>query len=120
MYRFDFALTSAEGTSQPTAFTLNLEEWNKGEIRLGKNAALVPGGSARQDVGLRVVTEFRTVEENVLLDVETEVSRIDSPTVHKMSVKSKALLAPNRPTVVATVEDGSGRFQLMVTSTRLR
>jgi hypothetical protein len=120
VYRFDFTLAT-EGGQQPTAFTLNLEEMNRGEVRLGKNVALAPGGGARQDVGLRIDAEFRTIGESVLLDVGTEMSRIDpSAVIQKTTMKSKALVAPNKPVVVSSIDNESGRLHLTVTATKLR
>jgi hypothetical protein len=138
VYRFDFVLATRDGNgggsinAAPTAFTLTLEEGEKGELRIGKNVPLAAPPSAlaktpaclasvRQDVGLKVSAQFRVSGELLLLDVTTDVSRMDAPSaITKVTAKGKALVAPNTSGVVATIDDDQTHYQLTVTPTKLR
>jgi hypothetical protein len=134
VYRFDFVLTTSDGSGPPstTAFTLNLQEHDKGEMHVGRNVALSPpsasatgGGppvsSARQDVGIKVAAQFQTAGDDALLDVTVEMSSFEPPSaIRKMVAKGNAVAALGKPAVVTTLEDGGKRYQLSVTPTKLR
>lgn len=143
VYRFDFVLTSTDGSSAPpgggTTFSLVLQEADKGEVVLGKNVALSPspspspsppgGGaatppwSARQDVGMKVAASYRMTGagDDVVLDVVTEMSTFEPPSsVRKMVMKGNAIAAPGKPALVTTLDDDHKKFQLTVTPTKLR
>ncbi len=134
MYRFDFVLTSSDGSAAPTSttFTLNLEESQPGELVVGKNVVLGPappspgggaatGAVARHDVGLKLSARFRTVGQDVLLSVDTEMSALDPPsTVRKLVTRGNALASAGKSAVVATLQDEHKHYQLTVTPTRLR
>jgi hypothetical protein len=132
VYRLDFVLTASDGTGAPktTSFTLNLLEADRGEVRLGKNIPIAMGapvgagapamGVARQDVGLRVDAQYRTLGDDVLLEVSTELSASEPPEIRKVTMRGVALAAPGRSTVVTTVEDDRKRYELSVTPTRVR
>jgi hypothetical protein len=135
VYRFDFVLSSsdASGTPSTTTFTLNLQEFDKGEVVVGKNVSLSPlppgGGSsppmasARQDVGVKVAASFRMTPtgDDVLLDVVTEMSAFEPPTsIRKMVMKGNAIAAAGKPALVTTLEDDHKKYQLTVTPTKLR
>ena len=138
VYRFDFVLTSNEGAAAPssTSFTLNLEDGQKGELLVGKNvpispapAAAPPGAPAgmggfaapRQDVGTKVLASFRSQGDDVLLEVSLEMSAFDPPsTIRKVVARGNALAAVGKPALVTTLEDDHKRYQLSVTSTKLR
>jgi hypothetical protein len=138
VYRFDFVLSSADGTSPPssTSFTLNLQEADKGEVVVGKNVALSPPpppspsggpgqgfGSARQDVGVKVAASFRMAPtgDDVILDVVTEMSTFEPPTtVRKMVMKGNAIASAGKPALVTTLDDDHKKLELRVTPTKLR
>jgi hypothetical protein len=138
VYRFDFVLGTSDGSgAAPTtsSFTLSMQEGDKGEVHVGKNVALsqpsvAPSGapapsvgstSARQDVGLKVAAQFRTVGEEPLLDVSLEMSTFDPPsTIRKVVAKSDALAFSGKPVVVTSLEEDHKRYQLTVTATKVR
>ena len=132
VYRFDFVLTSNDGTgpATTTAFTLNLQEFEKGEMVVGKNVPLTTGGSTttgappaspRQDVGMKVAATFRASGEDLLLDVSTEMSAFEPPSsIRKVVSKGNALATAGKPTLVTTLENDNKKYQLTVTPTKLR
>jgi hypothetical protein len=136
VYRFDFVLSSADGTSpaSSTSFTLNLQEYDKGEVVVGKNVALSPSpsppggpgqgfGSARQDVGVKVAASFRMAPtgDDVILDVVTEMSTFEPPTtVRKMVMKGNAIASAGKSALVTTLDDDHKKLELRVTPTKLR
>lgn len=131
VYRFDFVLSTEDGTGAPslTSFTLNLQELEKGEVSVGKNVALpaagatspAPAAGARHDVGIKVSAVCRAVGDDVLLEVNAEVSSFEPPTtIRRLIARGDALAAPGKPTLVATLEEDHKRHQLTVTSTKLR
>jgi hypothetical protein len=137
VYRFDFGLTTSDGTGAPpvaSSFTLNLMEHDKGEVHVGKNVALTtstatsasggqaPVTSARQDVGLKVAAHFYMAGDEPLLDVALEMSSFDPPSnaIRKVVVKSDVLAFTGKPAVVTSLDDDHKRYQLTVTATRVR
>ena len=132
VYRFDFVLSANDGTTPATstAFTLNLQEFEKGEMVVGKNVALTPGGttaagspmaSPRQDVGMKVAAAFRMSGDELLLDVSTEMSAFEPPSsIRKVVSKGNALATAGKPTLVTTLENDNKKYQLTVTPTKLR
>jgi hypothetical protein len=132
VYRFDFVLTANDGASpaSSTSFTLNLQEGEKGEMIVGKNVPLSratptssgpPSASPRQDVGMKVVAMFRTAGDDVILDMNTEMSASEPPSsIRKLASKGNALASPGKPALVTTLESDNTRYQLTVTPTKLR
>jgi hypothetical protein len=125
VYRFDFVLTSGDATPPTTtSFTLNLAELEKGEVMVGRNVPLTtaaPGvPMARQDVGLKIATQFRMRGDEVLLDVSTEMSTSEPPSIRKTTMRGAALATPGRAVLVSSLDDDNRRFQLTVTPTKLR
>lgn len=149
MYRFDFVLTRPDDAGDsPVTFSITLMELDTGEVRIGKNvpleahaaadsappqntAAKLPPpakptsfGSPRMDVGTKVHARFRTLGEDILLDVSTEMSEVDSSAhpspIRKVTTVGNALTAAGKPTTIMTVNDGRQSFQLTVTPTKLR
>jgi hypothetical protein len=138
IHRFDFVLTANDGTAAPssTAFTMTLQEGEKGEAVVGRNVSLTPAtppGSPpaapgpRQDVGAKVAAFYRTSGDDVVLEVSTEMSSLEPPTsIRKTVSKGNVLASPGKPAVVASVDDDAGgaggkrRVQLTVTATKLR
>jgi hypothetical protein len=130
VYRFDFVLSAGDGATPATstAFTLNLQEFEKGEMVVGKNVALTtasatPAGSpsARQDVGIKVAALFRMSGDDLLLDVMTEMSAFEPPSsIRKVVSKGNALAATGKTTLVTTLENDNKKYQLSVTPTKLR
>jgi hypothetical protein len=134
VYRFDFVLTSIDGANpaSSTSFTLNLEELHKGEMLIGKNVPLVSfpaagGGSGpslaapRQDVGMKIAAGFRTAGDDVVLDVDTEMSAFEPPSsVRKIVSKGSVLASSGKSALVTTLDNDNKRYQLTVTPTKLR
>jgi hypothetical protein len=119
VYRFDFVLTSNDGAApaSSTAFSLNLQEFDKGELLIGKNVAL----PQRQDVGVRMVAEFRMTGDDPLLAVSTELSAFEPPSsVRKVAVKGSALAPTGKSTLVTTLTSDDKQYRLTVTPTMLR
>ena len=132
VYRFDFVLTATDASGAPstTAFTLNLQEADRGEVVIGKNVALsappVAGSpsvaSPRQDVGIKVAASFRMAGDDVLLDVITEMSAFDPATlsIRKLVARGNSLASAGKSTLVATIDEEHRKVQLTVTPTKLR
>ena len=132
VYRFDFVLTTSDsgGTPTSTAFTLNLQEHDKGEVTIGKNVPLTvpaPGGgssgaSPRQDVGIKVAAAFNNVGDDLILDVVVEMSSFDpsSSAIRKVVAKGNALASAGKAALVTTLEADNKHYQLNVTPTKLR
>jgi hypothetical protein len=134
VYRFDFGLTTNDGTGAPpttSSFTLNLQEHDKGEVHVGKNVALAsaapaPGATGgasgpRQDVGLKVAAQFHIVGGEPLLDTSLEMSTFDPPsTIRKVVAKSDAFALAGKPVLVTSLEEDHKRYQLTVTATKVR
>lgn len=126
VYRLDFVLAArdAAGATRDTAFTLDLEEGNKGEVVVGRNIPLSTGtnpSAARRDVGLRVQARCFARGDDLVLDVDTEVSSSEPPSdIRKIVARGNALARPGRSTLVASVDDDGKHYQLNVTPTKLR
>ncbi|HEY1957753.1 MAG TPA: hypothetical protein VGH28_19165 [Polyangiaceae bacterium] len=126
IYRLDFVLAAHDGASpaKNTAFTLNLEEGDQGEVLVGHNVPLVVTTNMiapRQDVGLRVRAHFFTRGDDLLLDVDTEMSAVEAPSdIRKIVTRGNALAAAGKSTLVASLDDDAKHYQLRVTPTRLR
>ena len=122
LYRFDFTLTSKGDPKTARAYSMTVEQGRQGELRSGANVPLGGDAHARMDTGLRLKCRYDVAGDDVLAHVELEQSDSDtSPTQHKMSVESDALVAPGTPTLVATLEDSATRerFDLTVAASRL-
>jgi hypothetical protein len=132
VYRFDFVLTGTDAGGAPstTAFTLNLQEAERGEVVIGKNVALsappAPGSpsvaSPRQDVGIKVAASFRMAGDDVVLDVITEMSAFDPSTlsIRKLVARGNSLASAGKSALVATIDEEHRKVQLNVTPTKLR
>lgn len=126
VYRLDFVLSAddAGGAPSSTSFTLNLEEHEKGEAMVGENVVLggvsAGGGTARADVGAKLKARYRTVGEDLLLDVEMELSSSHASDVSKVRASTNALAAPGKSSLVAVLDDRHHQYRLAVTPTRLR
>jgi len=132
VYRFDFVLTVKDGSgaATPSTFTLVLEDGHPGEVHVGKNVPLTlapPSGtgpalaSPRQDVGLKVKAIFRPLGDDVLLDVNLEMSQHDPPsTIRKVTATGNALASPGKPALVTVLDDDKKHWELNVTATKMR
>ena len=115
VYRLDFLV---EGTN-PTTYTLNLEERQSGEVKSGFNIALPT--QARIDVGLLIRCRYTTEGDTLLLHTITELSASDdASTIRKIATSSDVLVATGKPALVTSIDDGKKRQQVTVTATRLR
>ena len=64
--------------------------------------------------------------DNLLIDVSTELSSVDTglpntaSSIRKMVTHGSALALAGKPAVVSTLDDDRHRYQLMVTATQLQ
>ena len=123
VYRFDFIITTAD-VGKPAvsnSYTLNLEERQSGEVRVGSNIALLPS-AARLDGGRKIWCSYRFEGADIVLREQTEISAAEDPsTIHKVSSASEAWVVPGTPTLVASMDEpvSHKRYQVMVTATKL-
>jgi hypothetical protein len=126
VYRLDFVLSADDPSGAPssTSFTLNLEEHEKGEAMVGENVVLggaaTGTGAVRQDVGAKLKTRYRTVGDDLLLEVEMELSTSRASDIAKVHAVTNALAAPGKSSLVAVLDDRHRQYRLAVTPTRLR
>ena len=125
VYRVDFVVVANEPgkTAQSSAYTLNLEDYDNGEIHLGSNIQINP--QSRQDVGLKIKASVRSFGsgDDLLLRDAVELSAIDDPqTIHKITTTGDAFLHAGQQTLVASLEDplSHKRYQVSASATRLR
>ena len=123
VYRLDFVVVANEPgkAAQSSAYTLNLEDYDNGEIHLGSNVQLTP--QARQDVGLKIKASVASRGDDVLLHDAVELSGIDEPqTIHKLTTSGDAFLRVGQQALVASLEDplSHKRYQVSASATRLR
>ncbi len=123
VYRFDFVVTTADvgKAAVSNSYTINLEERQSGEVRMGTNIALSPS-NARMDVGLKLWCSYRFEGNDIVLRESTEMSSAEDPsTIHKVSSMSEAWVIPGTPTLVASMDEpvSHKRYQVMVTATKL-
>ena len=70
---------------------------------------------------MKVKVFYRTVGDDILLEVATEMSAVEAPTtIRKVFAKSNALGKEGKPTLVVSLEDDHKRYDLNVTPTKLR
>jgi len=133
IYRFDFVLTSGEGSpgAVPTSFTMNLRENDMGEIHTGTNVALTTSGqaatgpmsAARVDIGTLLKADYTSVGDDLILHTSTELSGTDEPgAIRKLTAHGDALVTPGKPALIASIADSEGhkKYELTVTATKLR
>lgn len=142
VYRYDFVLTSNDPKDPPSSLTLSLGENQNGEVMVGRNVPLqvsstpAPPGSkdsptvhgvARQDVGLRIKAQGRSIvgSEAVFLEVGLEMSNVEPGpsgvlSVRKFTTHTNLAVIPGKSSVIASVDDEKRRFEFSVTPTKLR
>lgn len=135
VYRFDFTLTASEPTGAApatTSFSVSLVEHERGEMIVGSNVPLVaapvqpalvasPGVAApRQDVGIKVSAQYALLGDDVLLDVNSEMSAFEAPAVRKAVARGAVLATPGKPAVVSVIGDDRRKYQLTVVATKVR
>ncbi len=123
VYRVDFVVVANEPgkAAQSSAYTLNLEDFDNGEIHLGSNIQLSP--QARQDVGLKIKASLQPRGDDLLLRDAVELSGVEeSQTIHKITTTGDAYLHAGQQTLVASLEDplSHKRYQVSASATRLR
>ncbi len=134
VYRVDFVVAANEPGKAPTtsAYTLNLEEWDNGELHLGANVPLGANTSnapaPRQDVGLKIKASLHAIGDDIVLRDIVEMSNTDDTTpqtpatIHKISTQGDAVMRAGQSALVASLEDPitHKRYQVSATATRLR
>ena len=123
VYRVDFVVVANEPgkPAQSSAYTLNLEDYDNGEIHLGSNVQINP--QSRQDVGLKITTSIQPRGDDLLLREAVELSGVEeTQTIHKIKTSGDALLRGGQQTLVASLEDplSHKRYQVSASATRLR
>ena len=123
VYRLDFVVVASEPgkPAQQSAYTLNLEDYDNGEIHLGSNIQINP--QARQDVGLKIKASVVTRGDDLLLHDAVELSGIEeAQTIHKITTNGDAYLRAGQQALVASLEDplSHKRYQVSAQATRLR
>lgn len=123
VYRVDFVVVANEPgkAAQSSAYTLNLEDYDNGEIHLGSNVQINP--QARQDVGLKIKASVLPRGDDLLLRDAVELSGIEeSQTIHKITTTGDAYLHAGQQALVASLEDplSHKRYQVSASATRLR
>jgi len=123
VYRVDFVVVANEPgkTAQSSAYTLNLEDYDNGEIHLGSNIQINP--QSRQDVGLKIKASVMPRGDDLLLRDAVELSGVEeSQTIHKITTTGDAFLHAGQQTLVASLEDplSHKRYQVSASATRLR
>ena len=134
VYRVDFVVAASDPGKAPTtsAYTLNLEEWDNGELHLGANVPLSAATSSmpapRQDVGLKITASLHAIGEDVVMRDTVEMSNTDDTTpqtpatIHKITTRGDAVIRAGQSALVASLEDPltHKRYQVNATATRLR
>ncbi|MBX3226437.1 MAG: hypothetical protein KIT84_32750 [Labilithrix sp.] len=131
VHRYDFVLTPKDPKDAivgPTSFSVNITSNHTGEVTVGRNVPLVPpSGPApatppRQDVGLKVKAHPQGLAgtEDVLVDVELEMSTMEGSAIRKLTTHGTALAPLGKATLVVSVDDDKRRYELTVTPTKLR
>ncbi|HEY2370826.1 MAG TPA: hypothetical protein VGH87_30745 [Polyangiaceae bacterium] len=124
VYRVDFVVVANEPgkPAQSSAYTLNLEDYDNGELHLGSNVQLTP--QSRQDLGLKIKASLRPMtNDDLLLHDAVELSAVEeAQTIHKITTSGDALLHGGQQTLVASLEDplSHKRYQVSASATRLR
>jgi hypothetical protein len=120
VHRLDFVLSTKDpaGSPPPTAFSLVVEEEGSGEVIVGKNVVLSPAG-ARQDVGLKVKTHYRAVDDAVLINVDLEMSALDPPNIRKIVTNGSVLAQNGKSAVVVSLDEDRKHYELAVVPTKL-
>jgi hypothetical protein len=122
VYRVDFVVVADEPgkAAQSSTCTLNLEEWDNGEIRLGSNVQIGP--QMRQDVGLKITAAVLPRGDDLLLRDAVELSGVEESQVHKITTSGDAYLRAGQQALVASLEDplSHKRYQVSASATRLR
>jgi hypothetical protein len=145
VWRLDFVLTPKDpkdATLAPTTFTLNIPDYQSGEILVGKNVPLlvsgppvpVTGGGAavphlatpRQDVGLKVkahIQPFPNAGDDFLMDVDLELSAVDGApvaSIRKVTARGAAVAMAGKSSMIVSLDDDKRHYELTVTPTKLR
>ncbi len=125
VYRLDFTVAANDlgKAPQSSAYTLNLEEHDTGELHVGNNVSLGAQGTPRMDVGLKIRANVSSVGEDLVLRSDVEMSGTDDATsIHKISANGDALLKGGKPALVASLEDPSSHkhYEVTATATMLR
>jgi hypothetical protein len=124
VYRVEFVVAANDPgkPAQTSAYTLNLEEHDVGEVRMGTNIAISP--QARQDVGLKIQAHVFSLGDDLLMRDEIEMSGAEdgSTAIHKVTTMGGALLKTGQQTLVASLEDplSHKHYQVSASATRLR
>ena len=125
VYRVDFVVAANDPGKpvQTSSYTLNLEEHDVGEVRMGTNIAISP--QVRQDVGLKIQAHVFSIGDDLLMRDEIEMSGTEdgsTTSIHKVTTMGDALLKTGQQTLVASLEDplSHKHYQVSASATRLR
>jgi hypothetical protein len=110
-------LTAVEGkTTTRASFSLDLSDATPGSVWLGKNVSFAGGN--RADVGARVKGRLTMQGDVPRLDVDAEISALDSTgKIRKASNHGSAATPLGTATVILEATDGGIQFRLTATPT---
>lgn len=119
VYRLDIVLAETAPGKAPTSnsYTLNLEEYDNGEIVMGSNMVLEP--HMRMDVGLKIKASLRPSSDGIVLHDAIEMSGVDDSAqsaIHKLTTMGDAVLRQGQPVLVASLDDPLSHKHYQVTA----
>lgn len=130
-YRVNVSVTGIDGTSDPTTYSLVLEETTRGRISTGINmpdGVGANGATSRQRIGLDVELSYELRGEVVILQGEIEMSSVDpttatrtSPTFRSLRASATAPIVGGKVTPFASLYDVSTkrRYEVTVAATKV-
>jgi hypothetical protein len=134
VYRLDYGLTVTEAGKAPTtsAYVLNVEEGQSGDVRAGANIPLQTATGSmmapRMDVGVALHCQLARAGNELILHTSAELSAPEDRAdpgpraIRKVTASDDAVVTPGKPTLVASIEEqvSHARYEVMVTATKLR
>jgi hypothetical protein len=116
-FHYDLELSTIEGkTTTRASFSLDLSDTTPASMTFAKNVAL--GGGARSDVGARVKGRLTMEGDAPRLDVDVEISALDSTgKIRKASNHGASVTPLGTATVILDQADNGLQFRLTATPT---
>jgi len=130
-YRIDVSISGLDGTTDPTVYSMVLEEASRGKISSGVNipfGAGTAGATARQTVGVEVGLSYELRGDVVILAGDVEVSSVDpsttarsSPSLRSLRAFATAPIVGSKATPFASLYDvgTKRRYEVTVAATKV-
>ena len=134
VYRLSFAVheTGESRTTSTKNYSMLLRNFSKGVIRIGNKVPVqtAPGNNYTYvDIGLNLDCRLQETDRRIGLHAEVEMSNISQdgeskltgqPIIRQIKSTGDAILAPGKPTVVATLDDPATKrhYEIEVTATK--